>query len=240
MTPFTHIPGAPGAGLLITCEHASPRVPPPLSATEADERWLGTHWGWDIGAAALAEGLCARLGAEAVLAGWSRLVCDANRSPEDPTWILSQVEGHRLGFNTTVDAAERQRRHDTLYAPYHHRIDAALRARAGTPTLLLSLHSYTPMLGLDRRAMEVGVLYDDHEDLAWRWRDLLAAQGFVAALNEPYSGRRGLIFSAQRHGHAHGVTYLELEVRQDLLEHPDAIAQVADRVAASLRALWPG
>lgn len=237
---FTHIPGAPGATLLLSCEHASNAVPAPLVVSPSDAPWLETHWGWDLGAAALVRGLCARLGAEAVLAGCSRLVCDANRAPTDPTWILGQVEGHPLSFNAALDEAERTRRQQTLYEPYHARLDQALRARAGAPTLLVSVHSYTPMLGLDRRTMEVGVLYDDHEALAERWRDALAAEGFIAALNEPYSGRRGLIFSAQRHGHAHGVRYLELEVRQDLLADPAAVESVADRVARSLGVLLGG
>ena len=38
----------------------------------------------------------------------------------------------------------------------------------------------------------------------------------AVAANEPWSGKDGLIYSAERHAHRHGRIALELEVRQDL------------------------
>jgi predicted N-formylglutamate amidohydrolase len=45
-------------------------------------------------------------------------------------------------------------------------------------------------------------------------------------MNEPYSGRAGLIYSAARHASAHGKRALELEVRQDLALEARVRAQV--------------
>ena len=46
--------GYPEAGpLVLSCEHASARIPPPLTTTASDREWLGTHWALDIGARAV-------------------------------------------------------------------------------------------------------------------------------------------------------------------------------------------
>jgi predicted N-formylglutamate amidohydrolase len=79
--------------------------------------------------------------------------------------------------------------------------------------------------------MEIGVLFDREDALAAVLAEALAAEGFVVAMNEPYSGKEGLIYAAERHASAHGKHALELEVRQDLAVTPEARA----RVVAALR-----
>ena len=88
--------------------------------------------------------------------------------------------------------------------------------------------------------MELGVLYDDYEPLAADLHRRLSAD-FRAALNAPYSGREGLVYSAQHHGRACGLPYLELELRQDLLADEAAIRSVGGRIARHLAELpWAG
>jgi len=55
--------------------------------------------------------------------------------------------------------------------------------------------------------MEIGVLFDEHDELAWRLDEALTAEGFACALNAPYSGKppERLIYSAQRHGHTYSI-----------------------------------
>ena len=55
--------------------------------------------------------------------------------------------------------------------------------------------------------------------------------GFLVALNEPYSGREGLIYAAERHAGTHGRRALELEVRQDLATDPSARRQIVGALA---------
>lgn len=230
----------PGRGsLVLTCEHASSRLPPPLRCAARDRAWLDTHWGIDIGIDPLARELSRLLEAPALLARFSRLVCDANRPPESPGLILEQVEGHPLSFNRGVDAAERARRLRGLYTPYHDAIDRALAAclASGEPALI-ALHSFTPVLGDDVRTLEVGVLFDEgFGPLARRLADRIRGGGFDVALNEPYSGFRGMIYSGCRHGRAGGVPYLELEVRQDLIDTAPRARAVAERLAAAVEGL---
>ncbi len=228
-------PSASGP-LVITCEHASNRVEPPLLADLDDCRWLDSHWGWDIGAAAVSEELARLSNSVGVLADFSRLVCDPNRDPTDATWIRTEVEGSALGFNAGIDEAERIRRLRRYYDPYHHVVDSVLGERLAHSgdVLLLSVHSFTPHFGTESRSMEVGILFADYEPVARRLAAQLDQEGFVVALNEPYSGLEGLIFAANRHGREHGVIYLEIELRQDLIgTASDAIA-VAGKVWRAL------
>lgn len=222
--------------LVLTCEHATRLVHPPLAPTADDLPWLETHWGWDIGAAEVTREMVRCTDSVAVLSCFSRLVCDPNRDPEDPTWIRTAVEGYPLSFNEDLDDTERERRRRLYHDPFHAAVDAMLRHRlsATRDLWLVSIHSFTPDYMGQLRTMDLGVLYDDFEPHARHLAALLAADGFVTALNEPYSGFDHLMYSANRHGRAHGLHYLELEVRQDLIA-TDALARgVGRRIADAL------
>jgi len=225
---------------LFTCEHAT-NLLPEWQPSEPDRPFLGDHWGWDVGAADLARALARATGSAVVLSRFSRLVCDPNRHPEEPSFVVTEVEGHALSFNRGVDDAERARRRAAYFDPYHDAVDRALgrRRASGRPVHLCSIHSFTPVFSGAARAMEVAVLYDDHEPHAECLGDALAAEGFAVAHNEPYSGYAGLIYAARRHGRAHGVPYLEIEVRQDLIDTPERAAAVAVRVARALAVYAP-
>jgi predicted N-formylglutamate amidohydrolase len=66
-----------------------------------------------------------------------------------------------------------------------------------------------------------------------------AGAPFESVLNAPYSGRDGLIYSAQRHGRAHELVYLELEVRQDLIDSPEKALATGRRIARALASYAP-
>ena len=222
--------------LVLTCEHASAEVPAPLRVSDGDRPWLQTHWGVDIGAADVTRALSAALDAPSVLGVASRLVLDLNRSPRDPSLVRCEVEGHPLAFNNSLDETAIQERLALIHTPYHAAVEALLRARLAQPghVLLLSIHSFTPSYMGTQRDVEVGVLFDDHELLARGLAQDLAAVGWDTRLNEPWSGREGLIYAASRHGRAHDCPYLELEVRQDLIATRADAESVAERLVQPL------
>lgn len=152
--------------------------------------------------------------------------------------MLSEIDGQVLSFNSGVDAGELQRRQERYFDPYHDAIDRALELhRAETPGVrLCSVHSFTPMYLGQRRPMEVGVLFDEFDEIALTLEQALAAEGFETALNAPYSGKDGLIHAARRHGRKHDIVYLELEVRQDLIETAEKADTIASRIARALEA----
>jgi predicted N-formylglutamate amidohydrolase len=237
--PF-EIVGDPVAGgpFVFSCEHATNELPE-WRAEPEDLPLLRDHWGWDIGAADLTRDLARRTGSCAVLSRFSRLICDPNREPHERSFVVEAVEGRVLSWNRGITAAERERRRERYFDPYHAAVDRAVGARsaAGPPPLLCAIHSFTPVYLGQARPMEVGVLFDAHHEAAWRLEGALAEQGFATAQNAPYSGLDGLIYSARRHGRTHGLVYLELEVRQDLIDTPARAAAIALRIARALQAL---
>ena len=62
---------------------------------------------------------------------------------------------------------------------------------------LCSIHSFTPVYRGCVRDVEVGVLFDAHDAHAEELAAALSEQGFTTALNEPYSGKDGLIWDSR-------------------------------------------
>jgi len=221
---FEAISGSPRSPLFLTCEHASERLPDGYAWPPADLRLVGTHWAFDPGAAELVDELAAALDAPAVLSRFSRLVVDPNRPADADTLFRTEAEGLPVELNRSVDEAEAARRLARFHRPYHDAIDARLAVHAAE--VLFSVHTFTPVYEGQVRRVEVGVLFDTQEELAVAAAKAIAAAGFATALNEPYSGRAGLIYAAERHAGAHGRKALELEVRQDLAVRPEVRARL--------------
>ncbi len=211
------------APLLLSCEHASQALPG-WSLPDEDHWLVGTHWAYDLGAAELTRELAELTGAAAVLAGFSRLVVDPNRPLDSPTLFRDRAEGRSIAFNRALDDAERERRIGCWRA-YHEALDRMF-ATSRAP-LALSLHTFTPLYEGASRSMEIGVLFDREEALAAELHRRLSAAGFAARLNEPYSGREGLIYAVDRHATDHGRRALELELRQDLSVDPAVRRRIA-------------
>ena len=231
---------ATGGPFVFTCEHAT-RLLPEWRAMPDDVPYLEEHWGWDIGAADLTRALIELTSSCGVLSRFSRLVCDPNRRPDQKSFIVEEVDGYRLDFNRDLDAAERRRRRERYFDPYHAAVDRIIRQRKalGTPVRLCAIHSFTPTYLGRARPMEVGVLFDAHELHAWRLEGALIEEGFEAALNAPYSGKDGMTYSAERHGGQHDLVHLELEVRQDLIATRERAHAIAERVARALGSFAP-
>ncbi len=239
---FEMIGNPEGQGrLLVSCEHASNGVPPPLVINRQDQPWLEMHYGWDVGAETVSRFLVKHSDSIGVLSTFSRLVIDPNRDLDNDTLIPLSVADYELSFNRGLDDEEQNRRVATLYEPYHRALDEMVgeRVRRDDKTLLLSVHSFTPSFNGETRAMELAVLFDDFEELAMSLAGRLEAQGFVTALNEPYSGMEGMMPSAHRHGRAHGITYLEIEIRQDLIDTEAKAKAIAARLLEALAGVLP-
>ena len=228
--------GAADAAWALTCEHASEALPDGWSWPEADRRWLGTHWAIDIGAAELTRAVATALQAPSVLARFSRLLVDPNRSLSAGTLFRRHCDGIEVELNKALSFEEKQRRIHACYEPFHHAVDAMLRA---TPHAhVLSMHSFTPVYeGGAPRWMEVGVLFDRDEALAHTVAGRLEAHGLKVAINEPYTGKGGLMHSASGHAETHGRLSVELEIRQDLAsdpaQHERLVHAIADAVGGA-------
>jgi predicted N-formylglutamate amidohydrolase len=230
---FIHGETRPGRWL-ITCDHATNVVPPQVGdgslglAREDMER----HIAYDVGAYSVAEHLGVLLDAPVIAANFSRLVIDPNRGEDDPTVLMKIYDGSIIPGNRDADAAERDRRMDLAYRPYHRAL-ARMAARDGV--VVLAIHSFTRQLrGRAPRPWEVGVLYANDDRLARPLLDGLNAAGdMVVGDNEPYSGH--LPGDAiDRHALAHGRPNVLIELRNDLIGDHNGQKQWADRLAPIL------
>lgn len=210
---FDFVEGSADAPVFITCEHASERLFEPYVLAGRDARLVGTHWAFDPGAAELTRELAAALDAPAVLARFSRLIVDPNRPEDSPTLLRDIADDEPVHLNLHVKPDDRAARIARFHAPFHRAIDLGV-ARCAAP-LIFPVHTFTDDYQGEKRSMELGVLFDTEDELAESLRFALASAGFVVAMNEPWSGKDGLIYSGERHARAHGRRVLELETRQD-------------------------
>lgn len=206
------------AKVLLTCEHASNRLPQGWRWSAADARLADMHWAFDPGAAALAGELAEAMEAPLVLARFCRLLVDPNRAVDSYTLLRARCDGIPVELNVGVSAADLDRRLRGYYHPFHDAVDRA--AEAVQPELVFSVHSFTPIYEGTARQVELGILHVDQPALAERWQEAGRRAGFDTRINEPYSGVDGSMYSAQIHGQRAGCPALELEVRQDIATDP--------------------
>ncbi len=242
MTAFEIVDDPNHIGMYVfTCEHASNALPLTIDPSLEDTAALDAHWGWDIGVDDLTRGLLMELGGCAVLARVSRLYIDYNRDPRSADLIVREVEDSPLSFNLKLSSHDIDNRITQFFEPFHAAVDGVLTKRTAfpRPVRLLSIHSFTPVYRGHIRDVEVGVLFNAHDALAAQLAGRIRSEKFKCELNQPYSGKppNGLIYSAENHGQHHQIPYLELEIRQDLIETPEKARNVATRLARALRDL---
>lgn len=233
---FERINGAPDSPLILTCEHASKRVPIPWRLPPEERSLLDQHWGHDLGAASFTRTLAKHTRSPAVLARFSRLLCDANRQPDDPSCFVREIEGRPLRLNQDLSLEDRRARLVGLHEPYHDAIDQMIsqRVERGPGPVLLSVHSFTPVWAGQLRRMDVGLLFfEPQRPLAEAVAGRLGALGLGVALEEPYSAQAGLAWSVEQHALRWGLAPLELELNQALLPSARAARALA-RILAPL------
>jgi predicted N-formylglutamate amidohydrolase len=230
------IVGADRAAIVLSCEHASNRLPAGWAWPAADTWIEAAHWAWDPGAAAITRALADALGAPAVLARFTRLLVDPNRDAASPTLFRDVADGRLIRMNESLPSPERQRRIATLYRPFH---DAFASVVASAPEAdLLSIHTFTPVYeGGPPRPMEIGVLFEREEALAQALAQKLDQAGWRVALNEPYSGQGGNMFSVDDQALNFGRRAIEIEVRQDVALDLDRRPGLVNDLIAAVEAV---
>src|SRR5690606_20874584 len=91
----------------------------------------------------------------------SRLIIDCNRDLDAPELIWTLSEATHIAANKDLDAAERQYRIDQFHRPYHDAIETLLDARqaAGQHTILVCMHSFTPVYHGVKRPWPIGLIH---------------------------------------------------------------------------------
>jgi len=238
---FTVEREAGASPFFITVDHGGRRLPRRLGKLGLSDGDLLRHIAWDIGASAVSHRLAHALDAFTIHQTYSRLVIDCNRDPSVETSIVTTSESTEIPGNRSLSAAERKARVDEILWPYHRRIVAALdeRRSAGRPTVLIAMHSFTPVFKGVARPWQIGVLYHRDARYAHALKALLEAEGdLTVGDNEPYAVGDLTDYTIPVHGERRGIPHVEIEIRQDLITDPAGQRAWADRLARLLPEAW--
>lgn len=222
--------------VVITCEHAGNEVPEAYAAWfSGAEPVLASHRGWDIGSLGYALRLAARTAAPLIHTTVTRLLVEANRSPDDP--------GLFSAFSRDRNATEREEIIRRCYTPHRRAVESTIAAliSGGGCVLHLGAHSFTDVLDGVPREMDIGLLFDPDRPSeasfcrAWMSRLQRRSPAYRVRSNQPYLGTDdGLttflrtVFPADRYA---GV---EIEVRQGMIGHPHEQRAIGDLLADTL------
>jgi predicted N-formylglutamate amidohydrolase len=227
--------------VLVSCEHASYRVPARYRRLGLSPATLERHIAWDPGAAIMARIVARRLRAPLHLGRWTRLLVDLNRSLGHEKLMAAESFGVRVPGNQQIDPAEYERRLRLYYFPYRDPAvhDVLHNVREKGACLHLSIHSFTPRANGVTRATDIGLLFDPahrgEANFARQLRKRLEAHGFRVRMNYPYRGTSDGFTTALRARlprRRYGA--LEIETNQKLLRTPAAAQRMGDVLAASL------
>src|SRR5712671_3818403 len=219
---------------LLTCDHYGRLLPQTLGDLGLPASELARHIAWDIGIAGVAEALSKHLDAHLIAQRYSRLVIDCNRPPDVISSIPRISEATVIPGNEGLARGAAGARRKAIFDPYHRRIAEVIerRSRDGIPTVLVSLHSFTPVYAGIARPWHIGTLYHRDTRLPPLLLKLLRDEPeLVVGDNEPYAVSDETDYTIPVHGEARGLMNSGIEIRQDLIADEAGQRQWADRLA---------
>jgi predicted N-formylglutamate amidohydrolase len=238
--PAAEIINAAGTSpIILVCEHASNFVPASLKNLGLDEAQLSSHIAWDPGALAVAREMSTRLNAVLVASRISRLVFDCNRPPHADGAIVGMSETTMIPGNLNLDDDQIAARVESVYSPFRRLLTETVKwamkstgARRAARPVIVTIHSFTPVYFGKTRAAEIGLLHDEDDRLASTMLSLAPeiCRNRVE-LNVPYSASDGVTHTLRQHALANDLLNVMIEIRNDLIATPEAIAAIAENLA---------
>ena len=228
---------------VLVCEHAGRLIPRAYGDMGLSAVDLERHIAWDIGAKQVSLALSALLDAPLFTQRYSRLVCDCNRQPAVPDFTPERSEDTVIPANVGIDAGEKKARADAIFWPFHNAVSEALDRRAAEArrTLLVTIHSFTPVFRGTSRPWEIGILYNRDRQFSpgiAEW--LKASTGYCVGVNQPYSVGDETDYAIPVHGERRGLHCAEFEIRNDLIRTDDDARAWAGVVAQAVQASAAG
>ena len=233
-SPFLAVNEQGRSPIVLICEHASRVLPKKLGTLGLPEAELSRHIAWDIGAENVARLLSRLIDAPLMLQRYSRLAYDCNRPPDSPDAIPEISELTAIPGNRRLSAEDRLARAREIYRPFHDGVSLALdrRAAAGVKSIVVSIHSFTPVYKGKPRSVELGILHDRDTTLSSRL--IKSFPNVEARLNEPYGPKDGVLHTLNLHGFARGLQHAMIEIRNDLVSAERGQDEWAQRLSVPL------
>ena len=208
--------------VFLIADHASREIPAKYNNLGIeDPSLLRRHVAWDIGIEDVTARMADKMGCSAAFSKFSRLLIDANRYPDDPSSIPYISDGVTVPDNKDVSDEDRADRIKTYFEPYHVKITEILAAKLAqhAAPIVISMHSFTPIMNDFERPWHVGVLWDKDGRIAQPMLEVLHKNPtLVVGDNEPYSAREPLGYTMNEHGTLRDIPHVVVEIRQDLID----------------------
>ena len=233
-SPFIAVNEDGRSPFVLICEHASNTMPKKLGTLGLPESELTRHIAWDIGAEKVGRLLSRLMDAPLLLQRYSRLAYDCNRPPESPDSIPEMSELTAIPGNRKLSPEDRLARAREIYRPFHDGVSAVLdrRAAGGQKSLVVSIHSFTPVYKGKPRSVELGILHDRDTTLSSKL--IKSFPNIDARLNEPYGPKDGVLHTLNLHGFTRGLQHAMIEIRNDLVATERGQDEWAQRLSVPL------
>lgn len=200
---------------LFTCEHGGHEIPAEfVDGFRHAQEELASHRGWDHGALQAFEALAGAHADAAFCATTSRLLIDLNRSLHHPQVFSRHSRGLPPASHADIVAR--------WWRPWRESVVATIEQwlAEGAQVRHVSVHSFTPVLGIEVRNADIGLLYDPARAAEARfcrhWQLLLRRCGWRVRRNYPYRGAADGHTTALRKRFPKGYLGVELELNQAL------------------------
>lgn len=220
--PFSIYRGNYLSPIILTCDHASHKLPESVNKLGLPPYFRFSHAGWDIGALSFSKKLSEVLHTPLLYTNYSRLLIDCNRPLESQELIPSDIHGFTIPGNTHLTQEEKDARIEYFFSPYHTFLHQfALRTqKIFKHAWYLAIHSFTPELKGLQRPWEVSILFKTPSRQSEYLLEACSKAGWKTGSNEPYSVDSLSDYGLLVHGEQLGLPSVMIEIRQDMLSDP--------------------
>ena len=178
-----------------------------------------------------------------VAAQYSRLLVDINRIPSLIVYEGSSETGEHIHGNMMLGDAEKQKRMDAYYTPYHETVDKVMQdtLKKFGAVIWIDMHSFTPVwqgeprhVGIGTLKLEKTVLTNKAEAYLEReFKDMFVPDQPYDLAISPHREMNGGNLIAERNN----LEYFGLEIRNDLLGTPAQIEIMAEKLVKLAKTL---
>lgn len=225
--------------LILTCEHASEKIPEEYNNLGLEKKYYDTHIARDKGCGKLTELLAEKLGVTAFIGEYSRLLVDLNRRENEEELIVKESDKITIPGNADISPEEKEKRLSVYYRPYHQAIENKITElkKAGITPRIFSIHGFTPQLqGGSYRPWNAGILYLEENPLVNKVNQRISEfKNLVVGQNVPYDLRRYKTGASVVHGAENNLENCLIEIRDDEFDNLEkGVAKWCDILAYAL------
>jgi len=228
---------AAGSGrFVLVCEHASNFIPEEYKNLGLGVKARRSHIAWDPGAIETARAMAEILDAPLVASCVSRLIYDCNRPPTVKSAVPERSENYDIKGNINLSKDKLDERAGKFYFPFRNTLSECLGShtrRVGS-SILVTIHTFTPVFQGRSRSIELGVLHDADNRMADGVLNALARSNNKVGRNQPYGPRDGVTHTLKEHGSRRGIPNVMLEIRNDLVATQEQQSEISSLLSAAI------